>query len=894
LEPDDRDPAVFLTTVIAGAQRLYPGVGRSTLEQMRLRPGPLRGWPALFAQLGHELGDMLPATTALVLERSHHVSGPHPTLRQFNKHLLPALPSGMSCVLIAHQPLPRADLPAHTLYYSAGDLRLDDRAACALAARLGGGLAVGSILRAVALAGGRAVVLEGLFALSAVYGPALIDQAVARSSSMDALLAQVARACLATAGPDELQALALTLQVEYSHPELLRVALSSSALPAGPWLQPLVDGWQRVRMVWQAPLRKALSIGSPERGPLRRAANYLADQGATERAVALYLAIGDTAAAARTISDALSMVMDLGQWETLAGWLSRIPAHELHSWPWLIYARGEIALAQSDQNAASDAFALASSLFAMRQDAEGACQSRLAESSLALGYGNHAHAQERAQSALAIAESANLVTYQSWAAWHLGRLSADAGDLDAALMFYERAAASADAAGDLPLAELLRPARQHMLRQRDLRHQREFYRQAYVAAEHAEHAAAEALYEYHTAAPDRAAALLDAHGWLRTPLALKLPPPLQATASAVPSKPANLWRRLLDAFGVGQSARPPAASAWPSLEIPAPPTRAGDHPPPIGLPLLTAASDTDTAARTGSVSTSAQALDQGTLEPNIASAFSPIALIPADDQRASPVERAPLPTLTAHLLGQFRVILKDHPVLDWPSGRGRALFKYLLTHHDRAIPRDVLMDTFWPDAGPEAARNSLNVTLHRLRQALRTADDAPIVIFEDGAYRLNPDLQIWLDVEDFERHAQAGQQFEAADQLAAAVTEYELAIGIYQGDFLEDDPYDDWPVLTRERLRVAYLDALDRLGQMYFDQGQHAACIMICQRLLARDSCREDAHCRLMRCYSRQGQRYLALRQYQVCVEALRAELDVAPDQATTQLYERIRRREPV
>jgi DNA-binding SARP family transcriptional activator len=49
-----------------------------------------------------------------------------------------------------------------------------------------------------------------------------------------------------------------------------------------------------------------------------------------------------------------------------------------------------------------------------------------------------------------------------------------------------------------------------------------------------------------------------------------------------------------------------------------------------------------------------------------------------------------------------------------------------------------------------------------------------------------------------------------------------------------------------------------------------------------------------MRCYSQQGQPNLALRQYQACVEALRTELDVEPEPPTTQLAERIRRRERV
>jgi DNA-binding SARP family transcriptional activator len=97
-------------------------------------------------------------------------------------------------------------------------------------------------------------------------------------------------------------------------------------------------------------------------------------------------------------------------------------------------------------------------------------------------------------------------------------------------------------------------------------------------------------------------------------------------------------------------------------------------------------------------------------------------------------------------------------------------------------------------------------------------------------------------------------------------------------------------MLEREHLRVTYLDTLDRLSQIYFDEERYSACIYVCRLLLDRDRCREDAHCLLMRCYSRQGQYHLALRQYQNCVEALQVELAVVPAQETKQLYEQIRR----
>ena len=249
--------------------------------------------------------------------------------------------------------------------------------------------------------------------------------------------------------------------------------------------------------------------------------------------------------------------------------------------------------------------------------------------------------------------------------------------------------------------------------------------------------------------------------------------------------------------------------------------------------------------------------------------------------------------VAVHMLGAFSMTIGDLTV-KLPASRGLSLFKYLLLHHKQNIPREVLMDIFWPDAEPETARNNLNVAMHSLRRVLRSLIFLPVIIFADGAYGLESNLQVWLDVEEFERCVKAGQRLEARNQITAALTEYETAVSLYQGDFLEQNLYEEWTVIERERLRVAYLDTLDRLSQIYFSQELYAACITVCQLILVHDRCREDAHCLLMRCYSRQGQYHLARRQHQLCVEVLRAELDVEPELETTQLHEKIRRREYV
>jgi len=249
-----------------------------------------------------------------------------------------------------------------------------------------------------------------------------------------------------------------------------------------------------------------------------------------------------------------------------------------------------------------------------------------------------------------------------------------------------------------------------------------------------------------------------------------------------------------------------------------------------------------------------------------------------------------MPSLVAHCLGPFRVYQDDKPVVDWPSSKGKAIFKYLVTHRERPIPKEILMELFWPGAHPDAARNNLNVAIYGLRQALRQArPDFSHVLFQDDCYRLNPDLRIWVDVEDFHEHCRFARALEQSGDLPAAMREYRAAEALYQGEFLEEDRYEDWLIPIRQNLQDSFLSLLDCLSEYCLDQEDHIACATVCRRMLAVDACNEEAHRRLMRCYSRQGQRYLALRQYHLCVEALREELDVSPTSATTGLCERIR-----
>jgi two-component SAPR family response regulator len=249
-----------------------------------------------------------------------------------------------------------------------------------------------------------------------------------------------------------------------------------------------------------------------------------------------------------------------------------------------------------------------------------------------------------------------------------------------------------------------------------------------------------------------------------------------------------------------------------------------------------------------------------------------------------------VPALSLCCLGKFRVILNGQIMENWTNRKGRELFTFLVINHKRRTYRDLLMDTFWQNSDPDSARNSMNVTIHCVRTALHKVNpDYEYILFKDECYFLNPEIEVWVDVEEFLKYWKNAQSTEREKGLEAAIGEYELAAALYKGEFMEEDLYETWPVSERENFKEIYLFILDRLSEYYSQDGKPSTAARLCETILEKDNCREDIHRRLMRCYYKLEQRDKAAKQFRKCVEALKSELEVEPTRATIELYEQIK-----
>ncbi|HYG59615.1 MAG TPA: bacterial transcriptional activator domain-containing protein, partial [Symbiobacteriaceae bacterium] len=253
-------------------------------------------------------------------------------------------------------------------------------------------------------------------------------------------------------------------------------------------------------------------------------------------------------------------------------------------------------------------------------------------------------------------------------------------------------------------------------------------------------------------------------------------------------------------------------------------------------------------------------------------------------------------TLRLRTLGPFLVWRgrQEISAREWQREKARQLLQLFVTHRRHLLQKEQVIELLWPEADADTAFRDFKVALNALYNALepnRTARSGSFYMLRQGsAYGLNLASGFWLDADEFESLVSRGLALGARGQEEEAVRQLRQALDLYQGDFLEDVPYEDWCTEERERLQVLYLRAAEWLAQYCSRLEDYQGCIHLCDCILARDPCWEEAYRLLMFSYYRIGNRAMAMRVYDKCALALEHELGIKPMPATQQLFDRIRR----
>jgi LuxR family transcriptional regulator, maltose regulon positive regulatory protein len=188
-------------------------------------------------------------------------------------------------------------------------------------------------------------------------------------------------------------------------------------------------------------------------------------------------------------------------------------------------------------------------------------------------------------------------------------------------------------------------------------------------------------------------------------------------------------------------------------------------------------------------------------------------------------------------MGRLRIYLHgEELVLKGKAQRKPLEVLKLLAAYPAGIETNRVMDELWEDLDGDAARNALDIALHRLRKTLKNKDS---VLLINGVLSLNKET-VWLDTEAFERIG-------AADTHGPGLLEArEELLELYRGGLLADEEGGAMMLMARERSRRQFVQHVSQVAETLADSKQWDEVTSWYRRAIEREPVEESLHRGLM------------------------------------------------
>ncbi len=195
--------------------------------------------------------------------------------------------------------------------------------------------------------------------------------------------------------------------------------------------------------------------------------------------------------------------------------------------------------------------------------------------------------------------------------------------------------------------------------------------------------------------------------------------------------------------------------------------------------------------------------------------------------RAADPGPAPVAPAQVRLFGSFAMSVDGRPIdLAGLKPRPRAILRYLALNEGRPVHREVLQETFWPEADAEAGAKSLHVALSALRRELAPHAErgaCELLVREGDAYRLALPPGSRVDLAAFDEAVLALRRARSAAS-SPGVGPFRAVIGAYGGELLPEDGPAEWAAVRRERARHEVVEASRGLAELLLEHDAEGAC----------------------------------------------------------------------
>jgi predicted ATPase/DNA-binding SARP family transcriptional activator len=238
------------------------------------------------------------------------------------------------------------------------------------------------------------------------------------------------------------------------------------------------------------------------------------------------------------------------------------------------------------------------------------------------------------------------------------------------------------------------------------------------------------------------------------------------------------------------------------------------------------------------------------------------------------------------LLGSMELTVEDVPA-KLPGVAERALLALLLLSAGRTVAASSLIDRLWSESAlPADPLNALQLRVSKLRRAL-ASHRVDLIVRDASGYRadIDPDL---VDVHRFSALVQDARTAARSGNSSGALTVYEQALALWQGDPLSDFAGQGWATVEGARLAQLHHAALTERAEAALHTGRHAEVIADLEPVVALDPGQEALAGLLMTALYRAGRQADALEVFARSRRHLDDELGLHPSAVLRALHQRI------
>lgn len=245
--------------------------------------------------------------------------------------------------------------------------------------------------------------------------------------------------------------------------------------------------------------------------------------------------------------------------------------------------------------------------------------------------------------------------------------------------------------------------------------------------------------------------------------------------------------------------------------------------------------------------------------------------------------------LSVNTLGNFQIVDKCG-VLNDDNIRSPMLTKlllFLITHREKMLTTDEIAAALWQEEEVENPAGALKNLMYRLRNILKkNFGDAEYIVTSRGAYGWNTEIQMVIDIEQFEHILEMAKH--ASDNISDKINYYERAIQLFQGDFMIKLSDMHWVATMNAYYHSVYLSAVKSLAELYIEKGMYDELENVCNQALKYDATDEQLHYFLIFSRMKNNKLKLAMESYEKACNILIRELGVRKPAKLQKIYQEL------